>query len=178
MTPYTQRRNELTVVDNCVLWGSRVVVPLQARSQVVEELHEGHPGSSRMKSLARGYVWWPGMDGELEKKVKECPACQSDRKMPPQTPLHSWEWPERPWSRLHIGYAGPVMGRMLLIVVDSHSKWIEVHVTTSATVTTITEKLQTTFATHGLPEVLVSDNGSAFVSTEFEEFCSTMELNT
>ena len=62
------------------------------------------------------------------------------------------------------------MGRMLLIVVDSHSKWIEVHVTTSATATTTIEKLRTTFATHGLPEVLVSDNGPAFVSTEFEEF--------
>ena len=106
MTPYTRRRDELSVVDNCVLWGSRVVVPLQAHSQVVEELHEGHPGSSRMKSLAQGYVWWPEMDGELEKKVKECPACQSDRKMPPQTPLHSWEWPERPC----LGYTLTMLG--------------------------------------------------------------------
>ena len=41
--------------------------------------------------------------------------------------------------------------------------------------TTTIEKLRTTFATHGLPEVLVSDNGLTFVSTEFEEF---LELNT
>lgn len=129
LTPYLRRRNELSVVGDCVLW-----VP-QGRSQVMKEPHEGHPGSSWIKSLAHGYVWWPGMNG-LEKKVKECPACQSDRKMPPQTPLHSWEWPKHPRSRLHIDYTGPVMGRMLLIVVDSHSKWIEVLVTTSAMATT------------------------------------------
>ena len=110
------------------------------------------------------------MDRELEKKVKECHACQSDRKMPSQTPLHSWEWPEHPWSWLNIDYPGPMVGHMLLIVVDSHSKWFEVHVTTSATATTTIEKLRTTFATHGLPEVLVSDNGPTFVSTAFEEF--------
>ena len=54
------------------------------------------------------------------------------------------------------------MGKMLLVIVDAHSKWIEVHVTTSSTAAVTIEKLRSTFATHGLPNVLVSDNGPAF----------------
>ena len=41
---------------------------------------------------------------------------------PPPSLLHPWEWPEQPWFRIHIDYAGPVMGRMLLIITDAHLK--------------------------------------------------------
>ena len=101
LRPYQRRKNELSVQDGCVLWGNRVVVPPPGRVKVMEELHEGHPGASRMKSLARGYVWLPNMDAELEGKVKDCILCQTNQKSPPPAPLHPWEWPERPWSRLH-----------------------------------------------------------------------------
>ena len=79
---------ELSVQDGCLLWGSRVVIPSPVRIKVMEELHETHPGISRMKSLARQYVWWPGMDADLERKVKECSACQAAQKSPPCMPLH------------------------------------------------------------------------------------------
>ena len=59
---------------------------------------------------------------------------------------------------------------MLLLMMDAHSKWMEVHVTNSATSTATIELLRRTFATLGLPEVMVSDNGTAFTSSEFAEF--------
>ena len=58
---FTQRRDELSLDDGCILWGSRVIVPRQGRETVLEELHQGHPGIARMKALARSFVWWPGM---------------------------------------------------------------------------------------------------------------------
>ena len=59
---------------------------------------------------------------------------------------------------------------MMLIIVDSHSKWIDVHVTTSSSASVTIEKLMSSFATHGLPHTIVSDNGPCFVSSEFELF--------
>ena len=54
---------------------------------------------------------------------------------------------------------------MFLILVDAHSKWIEVHITTSTTSSVTIE-----IATFGIPETLVTDNGSNFTSVEFENF--------
>jgi len=54
----SSKRNELSVYQGCVMWGSQVVIPSQGRDAVLQELHEGHPGMSKMKALARMYVWW------------------------------------------------------------------------------------------------------------------------
>ena len=120
LLPYQRWKNELSIEDGCILWGNRVVIPPLDQAKVMDILHERHPGMARMKSLARCYVWWPSMDQELEQKVKECVHCQLVQNLPPQVPSHPWEWPQCPWARLHIDYAGPFMGKMFLVTVDAH----------------------------------------------------------
>ena len=67
-----------------ILCGVLVVIPLKYRKFILEELHSGHPGIIRMKSLGRLHVWWPGIDKEIESVVQNCEACQSVRnKQPP-----------------------------------------------------------------------------------------------
>ena len=170
--PYLSRKAEFTIESGCVLWGNRVIVPPQGRAQVIAELHEAHPGISRMKALARGYLWWPNMDRELENAVKSCQQCQLHQKAPAEAPLHPWEWPGQPWARVHIDYAGPHKGHVYLVVIDAHSKWMDVHMMRSTTSATTIAKLREIFATHGLPETIVSDNGPNFTSAEFENFLS------
>ena len=123
-----------------------------------------------MKRLARSIVWWPGIDKDLENKVRQYEQCALAQKSPAQVPLHPWEWPSRPWARLHGDYAGPFMGKMFLILIDAHSKWMNVHTVPSATPHSTISVLRTIFASHGLPEILVSDNGAAFTSSEFGIF--------
>ncbi len=170
LSPYHVKRLELSVDSGCIFRGSRIIIPLPGRKQILAELHQAHPGICRMKSLARGYVWWPGIDKDLEAVVKNCDTCQSHRRSPPLAPIHPWQWPEVPWSRIHIDFAGPFMGGMYLIVVDAHSKWLEVHLMPSTTSTATIDKLRQIFSTFGLPKVLVSDNASVFASHEFETF--------
>ena len=62
------------------------------------------------------------------------------------------------------------MGRMFLVLIDAHSKWIEVYPVSSATSTVTIQHLRGTFAQFGIPECVVTDNGSCFTSTEFESF--------
>ncbi|KAK3747907.1 hypothetical protein QZH41_010210, partial [Actinostola sp. cb2023] len=62
------------------------------------------------------------------------------------------------------------MGKMFLLIIDAHSKWLDIHIVNSATTESTVEKLRMTFSTHGLPEMIVSDNGSVFTSEEFKIF--------
>ena len=105
------------------MWGSRVIIPPKYHAQLLEQLHEGHPGIVRMKALAGNYIWWPGMDKEIEQAAKGCTGCQLIQNNPHTAPLlHPWEWPAHPWQRIHVDFAGPFLGTMFLVVVDSHSK--------------------------------------------------------
>ena len=168
--PYQRRYMELSVQSDCVLWGNRIIVPPAGQSRVLDVLHDGHPGICRMKELARSFVWWPGLKDDIQNKVQSCTQCQINQRSPAPQPLHPWEWPEHPWSRLHIDYAGPIRNRYLLVVIDSFSKWLDVAVVPLANSTNTIQSLRNIFSTHGLPQVIVSDNGAPFVSTEFKEF--------
>ena len=110
------------------------------------------------------------MDSEIEQYVRNCATCQMSTKDPPVTPLHSWEWSQSPWTRVHVDFVGPFLGKMYLILIDAHSKWMEVHITSPATSAVTINKLKLTFSSLGLPEILVMDNGPAFSSLEFATF--------
>ena len=170
MKPYFTRRKELSLQNGCILWGSRVVVPPQARDYVFKSLHTGHPGIVKMNSAARSFCWWPGIAGEISMVVGTCEACQAKHVNPPREEPQPWPETNRPWARVHIDFAGPVAGSMFLILVDSHSKWLEVLAMTSTTTTATIEKLRRVFSANGLPDQIVSDNGPQFSSTEFAEF--------
>lgn len=171
LQPYSSRKAELSVQENCVLWGGRVVVPPSLRENILKLLHEGHPGIVKMKGLARSYVWWPKLDRDIEQAVNLCSACCQARKCAPKAELHPWVWPKIPWHRIHVDYAGPFEGKMILVMVDAHSKYIEAFITNSASTSVTLSKLRQSFATHGIPAVLVSDNGTCFTSDEFAQFC-------
>ena len=123
-----------------------------------------------MKPLARSYIWWPKMDVEIEITIKLCTICKENQPSPPSAPLHPREGPEQPWSQLHIDFAGPYMGHMFLILLDSHLKWLDAHIMHNITSFRTIEKLRQIFSIHGLPRKIVTDNGSSFTSDDFKRF--------
>lgn len=168
--PYRQRKNEISCYQDCLLWGTRVIVPPGGRKTVLNLLHSAHPGIVKMKSLARSYVWWPNIDKQIENLVNTCSDCQESRNMPKKSPIHPWEWARAPWSRIHLDFAGPFRGKMFLIIIDSYSKWLEVKIVPNTSSAVTIDVLRSLFATHGIPDVIVSDNGTSFTSVEFQDF--------
>ena len=62
-----------------------MIIPESGSERVMEILHDGHPGVSRMKRIARTVVWWPGLDADIEDKVRSCVQCQVNQKSPAPT---------------------------------------------------------------------------------------------
>ena len=169
LKPFFAKRNELSCDQGCILWGSRVVVPPKFREKILQELHWEHPGICSMKAIARSYVWWPNLDNAIENLVKECSACQDSRQTPSKLPLHPWKWPTRPFQRVHIDFF-EFEKRNFLVLIDSHSKWVEVKPMNSTTAECTIDELRLIFAQHGLPQEVVSDNDPQFTSSEFASF--------
>ncbi|XP_058444432.1 uncharacterized protein K02A2.6-like [Malaya genurostris] len=175
------RRDGLSVVNGCLLYGERLVVPSCSRKRVLQQLHTGHPGVERMRSIARQYVYWPNIDEDVSKLVRSCGECASVAKTDRKTNLESWPVPEKLWQRLHLDFAGPMDGQYYLILVDSYSKYPEVVRTKDITTKTTLHILRGIFARYGQPETLVTDNGPQLTSEQFEAFCDTnaiMHLKT
>ena len=112
--PYWQRKDELSMLDGCVLWGNRVIVPVVGRLKVLDMLRDGHTGITKMKTIARQVVWWLSIDTN-----QKCETCQLSQKSPAAVPLHAWKWARKLWCRIHIDHAGPVEGKTILVIVDA-----------------------------------------------------------
>lgn len=110
--PFYHRRNELTVHCGVLMLGHRTVIPTKLRNQVLAELHQGHLGIVKTKSLARSYIWWPKIDKDIEQLAKSCPGCQLQQNEAGKAPLHHWEWPTTAWQRIHLDFAGPFLGKI------------------------------------------------------------------
>lgn len=176
LLPFFKKRSELAIHNGAILWGGRVVVPAELRVPVLEKLHLGHPGIVRMRQLARGSCWWPGIDADVELKSQSCDACLSTQNLPPRAEVMSWPTPKEPWSRIHIDYAPRFHGQALLIIVDAQSKWVEVECTRPDAMDS--EKtirlLEKSFSRFGYPKTVVSDNGSNFTSDTFRTYMESI----
>ena len=65
LKPFKQRSLELTVEENCISWGIRVIIRANLQSLVLEDLPSSHPGIVRMKDLARNHVWEPKIASDI-----------------------------------------------------------------------------------------------------------------
>ena len=112
-------------------------------------------GVMKTKALARSYIWWPGIDKEIELTAKSCSGCQLTQRELSRGPVHPWEWPSLPWQRIHIDCAGPFLNSMSLVVVDAHSRWLEIERMSTTTSTKTIETLQKMFVRYEVPAQLV-----------------------
>lgn len=171
LKPFYRRKEELSVEKGVLMWGYRLIIPNKLKKGLLEELHFTHFGISKIKTLARSYVWWPGMDNDIEHFVKGCHICSTARPDPPIAKIIKWPNSSKPMERIHLDFLGPLKGKHFLIITDAYSRWVEVFEMGKMDSFNTIEKLRETFARFGIPELIVTDNGSQFTSSEFQEFC-------
>ena len=83
LCPFRQRKEELSLKDDCVLWSSRVVIPkpgqrLRTPLRASRDFKNEEPGS-QLCLVAK-------LDADFEEKAKSCQVCQLHQKAPAQAP--------------------------------------------------------------------------------------------
>ena len=181
--PYFAVKDELSVVDDCVMRGEHFVVPATLIQNVINCGHEGHPGIVRTKSRIREYFWWPRLNSSVECAIRQCGPCQNADKSakPLKAPVIPIEYPMRPWAKIAIDIMGPFQSalpnkRNVLVATCFYSKWPEASVCGEVTTKTVITWLKQLFARYGLPEEILTDNGPQFRSYEFTEYLKLNDI--
>ena len=135
-----------------------------SRGDILSEIHGAHMGETKSLSFGRDYVFWPGMTAQIKDKVKSCSVCNSFRNQQQKETLHPHEIPDLPWQIVGTDIF-QFQGQQYLLVTDFYSKYFEVELLRQSTASCVINNLKKIFARFGIPEKVVSDNGSQYSNT-------------
>lgn len=111
-----------------------------------------------------------GLTSDIDDFVKSCDSCAKMEVVRKPDATGSWIATTRLFSRLHTDFFY-LEGNNFLLIVDNHTKWLEVEWMRSGTTARIVnKKFASMFARFGLPDVVVTDGGPPFNSHEFDGF--------
>jgi hypothetical protein len=113
--------NDISIVDGLVMAGSRIIIPMLSRPQVLQEIHKGHQGISKCTMRAKSAVYWPGMYKEIQNIVGNCGACREFENAQVKCPMVATEVPSQPWYTIGADLF-QYKGRWFILVTDVYSK--------------------------------------------------------
>ena len=176
LRPYFDLRDELVVQDVLVFKGARLVVPTCMRKELMSVAHSTHIGIEGCLRRVRECLFWPRIASDVKDFVFKCDVCLAYRTSQTKEPLLQHEVISRPWAKLAADLCD-FNGHTLLVVSDYFSGFIEVSRLQAVTTQAVVRELKTIFARFGVPETLVTDNGSQFASREFKAFAESWSFN-
>ena len=174
VTPYYPIAAELSVENGLLMRGCHIVIPPPLRKEMLARIHTGHQGIVKCRERARQSVWWPGMSRELEELVKHCPECCKVLRQRAQ-PLMPSVLPDLPWQKVGTDLF-EWRQRTFLLIVDYYSRYIEIARLNRATAEEVITHTKSIFARHGIPEVVISDNGPQYDSEAYATFAKDYQF--
>ena len=162
-------RGELSVSEGLLLKGEQIVIPSDLRGEILEKVHAGHLGLNKSRERAKGAVWWPQITRDIKDMVGRCHYCIEKRPTQIKEPMQASELPARPYQKVGADLLTH-KSDVFLVVRDYYSRYIDISYLPDQSSKTVIAKMKNIFAHHGVPQLLVTDNGTQFVCSEFEKF--------
>ena len=162
-------REEISLHNGILFKNQRVIVPKAMRPEILFEDPLSHQGVASCLRKARDIVFWPRMSADIKDQVEKCSVCAEFQAKNASQPMLSHQIPDRPWSKIATDLF-TLHSKNYITVVDYFSDFIEVSELQDTTSTSVIKALKEQFSRHGIPDTVVSDNGSQFSSQEFHEF--------
>jgi len=159
----------------------QLAVPQTLRQRVMSLAHagvmSGHQGIHRTQERIVASFWWPGMSGDITRFCHSCDVCQRtiSKGRVSKVPLGKMPVIETPFKRVAVDLIGEIFPassrghRHILTVVDYATRYPEAIALKSISTVAIAEALVSIFSHVGIPEEILSDQGSQFTSTVMKE---------
>ncbi|UYV63268.1 hypothetical protein LAZ67_2003589 [Cordylochernes scorpioides] len=166
---YWHVKDELGVQNGLLMRSCRLVIPASMKLEILDKLHAGHFGITKTRLRARETVWWPGISEEIAETVRKCSVCIQEA-VSKHEPLIPTNFPTRPWQKIGMDLF-KFENKWYLVVIDYYSRFPEMVQLDRLTASVVVRSCKSIFARHGIPETVVSDNGTQFgAAREFANF--------
>ena len=170
---YWNYRDEISLHNEILFKCQCIIIPKMIRPEIIAQSHSSHLGIESCLRKARDLVFWTGMSSEIKEAISQCSVCAEFQTRNPKEPIcmQTSKVPDRPWSRVAVDMF-TLRRKEYVILLDYYSDFVEVQEIAGTTSRTIIQFLKEQFSRHGIPDVLVSDNGRQLT------FCAPKLWNT
>jgi len=166
--------DELVESDGLVFKGQRVVVPAEARAEILQRVHSSHIGVNGCIRRAKEAVFYPGITADIKKIVASCSICAAYQSSTQKEPMMPHAAPTRPWEKVGVDIC-TIRQQDYLVSVDYLSGYIEIDRLQSKKIQDVSYCLKMQFSRHGLPMEVVSDN-NPFKAVAFRKFAEKYDF--
>ncbi|KAL0173009.1 hypothetical protein M9458_033320, partial [Cirrhinus mrigala] len=163
-----------------------LVVPKSKTEMVLELAHAhpmaGHLGATNTAQRIRDRFHWPGLEGEVKAFCRACPTCQvTSPRTPPPSPLIPLPVIEVPFERIGMDQVGPLPKSArghehILVIVDYATRYPEAVPLRKATARNIAQELFLLFSRVGIPNQILTDQGTPFMSRVMADLCRLLKI--
>ena len=167
----------------------QLVVPSCLRSSVLRVGHDhpmsGHLGTKRTLERIQKDFYWPGIASDVKRYCRSCDVCQRTvpRGYNMRVPLGSVPLVATPFAKVGVDLIGPIVPtstrgyKYILVMVDYATRYPEAVPLRRIDAITVAEALWEMWTRTGIPETIISDQGTQFVSEVMREVYHLLDIH-
>ena len=163
----------------------QLVVPSFLTSKILKEVHEGisHLGVHKTFDMLQKRFYWPGFHNAVENHCRTCEVCAKNKTVPrPRYPMNPIKIVPEPFYMVSADIIGPLKttrqgNKYILTVIDYYTKYAEAEALPNQEAVTVVKALEQIFSRHGIPSILLTDQGRNFESHLFTSMCQLFGID-
>ena len=172
--------------DGDVRTCKQLVLPQQCQQAVLQLAHDvpitGHVGITRTKNPLFQRYYWPGVFTDTANYCRSCEVCQkSNFKCPTKAKMIPMPLIEQPFQQIAMDIVGPLPrtqgeNRFILTICDYSTRYPEAFALLSVDAPRVAKELIKLFFHVGIPDEILTDQGTNFMSTMIEEIYCQLHI--
>ena len=166
----------------------QLVLPLQCRSTVLKLAHDipaaSHLGINKTKDRVLQRYYWPGVFRDVANHCRTCEVCQraQGKRYGARAEMIPLPLIEKPFQRIAMDIIGPLPrsnngNKYILTICDYATRCPDAIPILNTEANTIAKELVSVFARVGIPDEILTDQGSNFMSSLLHEMYLMLNIS-